>query len=59
MTGCTKLSHVYIHLASAGDLDAGNPVRTDLRPLLKALDERDEIRGYRMSPTDFRSCTRC
>jgi len=49
MTGCTKLSHVYIHLASAGDLDACNAVRTDLRSLLKALDEHDDIRGYRMS----------
>jgi hypothetical protein len=44
----SKLSHVYIHLASAGDADACAAVRGDLRPVLKTLDERDDIAGYRM-----------
>jgi hypothetical protein len=45
----SKLSHVYIHLGSAGSADACAAVRADLSPLLKALDARDDIRGYRMS----------
>lgn len=48
----SKLSHVYIHLASVGDMEACAAVRTDLRPVLKALDERDDIRGYSMVVVD-------
>lgn len=44
----SKLSHVYIHLASVGDPAACAIVRADLRPILKTLDERDDIGGYRM-----------
>lgn len=45
----SDLSHLYIHVASAGDLDACDAARADVRTLVKSLDERDAIGGYRLA----------
>lgn len=44
----SQLSHIYLHLPTAGDPDACAALRAALAPTLKAMYARGELRGYQL-----------